>query len=98
MLSSLLFAPAFNFAAEKASPSVEHVARNHKADVTTTVNINEADAKILTTLKDIGPKKAEAIVAFRTKNGNFKTVDDLLQVPGISKRILKDNENRITLS
>ncbi len=97
LLSCALLAPTLNFAAEKAVTTTEHHSNASKSDLTSTVDINQADAKTLTTLKDIGPKKADAIIAYRTKNGDFKAVDELLQVPGISKRILKDNENRITL-
>ena len=47
------------------------------------VNVNTATPEQLDAIKGIGPAKAKAIVDFRTKNGPFKTVDDVGNVPGI---------------
>ena len=44
------------------------------------VNINTADLKKLVKVKGIGKKTAQAIIEYRTKNGPFKTLDDLLKV------------------
>ncbi len=47
------------------------------------ININTAPPKLLETLPGIGPKRAEDIVAYRTKNGPFRTTDELIKVSGI---------------
>jgi competence protein ComEA len=52
------------------------------------VDINEADAAMLATIPGIGPGLAERIVAFRTSNGAFASVDELLDVSGITDRRL----------
>jgi competence protein ComEA len=39
-------------------------------------------------LPGIGQKTAENIVAFRNKNGKFKKIDDLVEVPGIGNKKL----------
>ena len=44
------------------------------------ININTATKDQLESLKGIGPGKAQAIIDYRTKNGPFKTVDDLEKV------------------
>ena len=49
------------------------------------VNLNSATAADLQDVTGIGPKKAEAIVEYRKKNGQFKSVDDLDKVPGFGK-------------
>ena len=49
------------------------------------VNINTATAKDLAKVKGITKAKARAIVAYRKKNGNFKTLDDLKMVNGFKK-------------
>lgn len=54
------------------------------------VNINTATKEQLDGLKGIGPVKAQAIIDYRTKNGPFKSVDDLEKVPGIGPATLKD--------
>jgi competence protein ComEA len=65
----------------------------------TPVNINTADAKtISSSLTGIGAKKAEAIVADRTKNGPFKSVDDLKRVSGIGEKTVSANKADILLS
>ena len=66
------------------------------------VNINTADAKTLATLKGIGPKKAKDIVEYRQKHGNFKSVQDLASVSGISQKIIarltEQNPNRLIVN
>ena len=59
------------------------------------VDINSADAKQLQALKGVGEAKAKQIVDYRTKNGAFTTVDDLMKVSGIGKKILDDNKNEL---
>ncbi len=62
-----------------------------------TVNINKADAATLQYyLSGVGEVKAKAIVAYRKKHGKFKTVDDLVKVPGIGKATLKKNRKLIS--
>jgi len=49
------------------------------------VDLNSATQADLEKVKGIGPKKAQAIVLYRTQNGSFKSVDDLQKVRGIGK-------------
>lgn len=60
-----------------------------------TVNINTADVQTLTSLKGIGQKKAEAIIAWRKTNGNFKTVEQFADVKGVGPAILEANRKMI---
>lgn len=53
------------------------------------VILNLASAEELTRLPGVGPKRAEAIVALRTKLKRFRQVTDLLRVKGIGPRGLK---------
>lgn len=62
--------------------------------VAATVNINEADAASLATLNGVGPKKAEAIVAYRNQHGKFKSVEDLTAVKGIGSKFLARLQKR----
>ncbi len=56
------------------------------------VNVNTADAKTLAReLDGVGMAKAEAIVAYRQKNGPFKNADELAKVEGIGKKTIEQN-------
>ena len=51
------------------------------------VEVNTADKAGLSTIKDIGPKTADAILAERTKGGKFKDWDDLVKrVKGVGPK------------
>jgi len=47
------------------------------------VDLNSASPEQLDALPGVGPATAKAIVEYRTRHGRFRTVDDLLSVPGI---------------
>lgn len=49
----------------------------------TKVNINRATQTELETLSGIGPSMANKIIQYRNKNGKFKSVEELKNVPGI---------------
>ncbi|MDP7593019.1 MAG: helix-hairpin-helix domain-containing protein [Litorilituus sp.] len=71
-----------------------------KHEVTTKshmIYINESSLEQLLTLKGIGQKKAEAILAYRKKMGDFKSIEDLVNVKGISKRIVLVNKSRLKI-
>jgi competence protein ComEA len=60
------------------------------------VNINTATKEELTTLKGVGDKRAQEIIDYRKKNGNFKSVDDLEKVPGIGPGLMKQIRADVT--
>ena len=63
------------------------------------VNINTADAETISAeLKGIGLSKAQAIVAYRTKHGPFRTVDDLSLVKGIGDKTVEKLRSEIQVS
>jgi competence protein ComEA len=51
--------------------------------------LNTANAAQLDRLPGVGPKRAEQIVALRTRLGRFKTLNDLLRIRGIGRRTLQ---------
>jgi competence protein ComEA len=61
------------------------------------VNINTADAAGLVKIKGIGPKKADAIIAYRKENGNFKNIEELKKVKGIGPKIFEKIKSHITI-
>lgn len=61
------------------------------------VNINTASLDQLKTLNGIGEAKAKSIIEYRTKNGNFKSIEDILKVNGISQTIYAKIKENITV-
>ena len=62
------------------------------------VNINKASAQeIADSLNGIGIKKAEAIVDYRKKEGNFSSIDALSNVKGIGEKTVAKNKKDIKL-
>ncbi len=62
------------------------------------VNINTADQETLVReLHGVGSKKAEAIIAYRTENGEFKSVDELLEIKGIGPVMLEKLRDQVTV-
>ncbi|MHA7881523.1 MAG: ComEA family DNA-binding protein [Saccharospirillum sp.] len=66
--------------------------------VTVFVNINTDGAEQLADLlTGVGEARAQAIIDYRTENGPFEQIEDLLNVPGIGPATLANNEERIRL-
>ena len=61
------------------------------------ININQADKTMLMTLSGIGETRAEAIVAYRQKNGGFSTIEELMQVEGIKEKTYEKLKDKITV-
>lgn len=62
------------------------------------VNINHADVTTLSAIKGVGPKRANAIVDWRQQHGDFKAVNDLLQVKGIGTKLLAQVSSQLTVA
>ncbi len=62
------------------------------------VNINTADAATLDrVLVNVGPSKAEAIVAYRKQHGAFRSAEQLAQVDGIGLKTVEKNREMIVI-
>ena len=87
---------------EQAQPQTQQQTAVHapsqtvQQTVSDKLNINTASAsEIQKALIGIGAKKAEAIVQYREKHGNFTAAEQLLEVQGIGKATLEKNRDRI---
>lgn len=67
------------------------------ADEAPIININTADREALAQLNGIGEKKAEAIIAWRDKNGAFVSLDQLAEVDGIGDATIEKNREAMVL-
>ena len=61
------------------------------------VNINTATISELDKLDGIGEAKAKAIVEYRNQNGEFKSIEDIKNVSGISESLFEKIKNFITV-
>ena len=61
------------------------------------VNINTAEKEELKTLSGIGDAKASAILTYREEHGGFTSVDELVNVSGISAGLLEKIRDQLTL-
>ncbi len=61
------------------------------------ININTADAIQLDTLPGIGPSTAQSIIDYRTKNGPFKKIEDIKNVPRIADTEFNKIKDMITV-
>ena len=62
------------------------------------VNINTASQAELEGLPQIGPKIAEQIILYRTQNGNFKKIEEIMKVKGIGEKLFNQLKDLITVS
>lgn len=61
------------------------------------INVNTATIEELSQLRNIGPSKAAAIIAYRDDHGPFRSVQELAQVVGIGERTVEINLERIAI-
>lgn len=62
------------------------------------VNLNKCDAEDLEKLPGIGEKTAQKILDYRKRNGNFKSVEELLEVQGIGEKKLESIRAHVYIS
>lgn len=62
------------------------------------VNINTATPAELDGVKGIGPSKAQAIVDYRSKNGPFKSLDDLKNVKGFGEKSIAKLKGELSVA
>jgi len=97
LLSTILF--TLFFALSFSQPIIAKTASaKSSSEQVTSINLNKAGAKeIAKALKGVGMKKAQAIVEYREKHGDFKAVEELASVKGIGVATIAKNHERISL-
>jgi competence protein ComEA len=88
---------AISFVQAETTSSTTKAKAQVEAPKTVQVNINTADVDTLMSLKGVGAKEAEAIVTWRTENGKFTSIEQLMDVKGIGESIFETNKSRLSL-
>ena len=93
-LSLLIFAVSLPTHAKKAC-----IKAAHSSSVSVNkINLNKANAKdIALALKGVGLVKAQAIIMYRKKHGDFKAIEELASVKGIGVATIAKNHSKILL-
>jgi competence protein ComEA len=74
---------------------VEYLVKNFPADEVPKVNVNKAEAIDLESGLSLRRSQAAAIIQYRKKNGDFKSIEDLKKVPGIDIEKIEAKKDRI---
>ena len=62
------------------------------------ININTADKEsLMSAIKGVGEKRAEAIIAYREEHGSFKSLEELADVKGVGPSIVEANMENISV-
>lgn len=84
-------------AANGLAASTQHGKQTAEAHVDGKIDLNAADVDLLKALPGIGDVRAQAIVSHREANGDFESVDGLLDVDGIGSGILENIRDLVTV-
>ncbi|MBD3218511.1 MAG: hypothetical protein GF310_09570 [candidate division Zixibacteria bacterium] len=71
--------------------------RTASASQMPSINLNTAPADSFELLDGIGPVYAERIVEYRSNNGSFRSLEELLEVKGIGPVVFENIKNYLTL-
>ena len=74
---------------------LEYLAKNFPAEEVPPLNVNKATAIELESGLTLRRSQAAAIIQYRTKNGNFKSIEDLKKVPGVDAAKIEAKKERL---
>uniref|UniRef100_Q01NQ1 Competence protein ComEA helix-hairpin-helix repeat protein n=1 Tax=Solibacter usitatus (strain Ellin6076) TaxID=234267 RepID=Q01NQ1_SOLUE len=74
---------------------VDYLAATYPADEIPKINVNEARAVELESGLSLPRSQAAAIIQYRTKNGDFHSIEDLKKVPGVDAAKIEAKKDRL---
>jgi competence protein ComEA len=75
---------------------LEYLVNNFPADEVPKINVNKAAAIDLESGLSLKRSQAAAIIRYRTKHGDFKSIEDLKKVPGVDAAKIEAKKDRLT--
>ena len=75
----------------------EEVTQSASPKDTDKVNLTTADLALLQKLSGVGMKKAQDIIDYREQNGNFKTIEELVNVSGFGTKSIDKLKESVTV-
>ena len=82
---------------EQTSAETQNNTNEYKAQDSNKVNINTASREELMTISGIGEAKADSIIAYRSENGSFSSIEDIKNVSGIGDGLFSKMKEYITI-
>jgi competence protein ComEA len=74
---------------------LEYLSTNFRGEAARPVNMNTASTVDLESVAGLLRKESAAVIAYRTKHGPCKTLDDLKKVPGVDFRKIDRRRDRL---
>jgi competence protein ComEA len=74
---------------------LDYLTKHFPAEEIPPVNVNQAPAIELESRLSLRRSQAAAIIAYRTKNGKFKSIEELKKVPGVDVEKIEAKKDRI---
>jgi competence protein ComEA len=74
---------------------IDYLAKHYPAEDIPKINVNKASAIELESGLSLRRSQAAAVLAYRAKNGEFKSIDDLKKVPLIDAEKIEEKKDRI---
>jgi competence protein ComEA len=78
---------------EEFTEILDYLVKNFPANAP--INVNKATASQLASGLGLTTAEAEAVIEYRKKNGDFKTIDDLKKVPEVDAKKLDAKKDRL---
>ncbi len=82
--------------AKEFSAVLDYLSTNYAGEALPKLNVNKAAAIDFESRLSLKRSEAAAIIAYRTKNGPFQSIDDLKKVPGIDTAKIEAKKSQLS--
>lgn len=97
LIYEVLDSPKYNKVEASEVVKTQIFPETTKEILTGKINLNTASVEELCTLEEIGESKAAAIIEYRETFGEFRSIEEIMEVDGISDITFSKNIDRLTV-